>query len=113
MKKSDFAKINAHARNLEGVAQDSLENMCKGLSAMFSGIASNDPDMALSVLDQLNNQRDAITQLKKDKAEQFKKTVQYLTSKCPQSIEFEEEDESEEYTEEDHDLDDEEDEYEN
>jgi hypothetical protein len=91
MTKTEMAEMTHRLQFLENVNRVTKESLISLLQDSFSAIATMDPTLGLSVLDQLNDQRDQIEALKKERDEHHQEYVKMLASNLESTIELEDE----------------------
>lgn len=97
MKKSQLALLTFRVNQLEAMKQISKDYLVEIIQSSFSAIASIDPALALSLAEQINAQKDGILALQKDREVDQEEYVQKMTEHMSDFMEFETEDEDEQY----------------
>lgn len=93
MKKSSLARLQQQASELEQVNDSYLEKMISIFEATFSAIATAEPKIALSIIDQISARKEEIEKMGEERAANAEMYVKRLASMMPPVIEFEDEDE--------------------
>lgn len=93
MKKTDLARLQQVAAELEQINDNNINHLVAVFESTFSAIATSEPKIALSIIKQLNEQVESIEQVMKERRENADLYVKKLAAHMPDMIEFEEEDE--------------------
>jgi len=93
MKKSALATMQFEHKQMIQKLDNATEKLVEIIQSSFSALATNDPSLALNVLEQLNGNKDAIENLVKERAEDEKQYVDLLSSKLPDELVLENDDE--------------------
>lgn len=94
MKKTDLARLQQQALELESIAESNIKSLVAVLESTFSAIATSDPDLALSIVAQLESQKDDITAVAVERASNAEMFIKKIANNMPDYLEFEEEDEA-------------------
>jgi len=93
MKKSSLARLQQQAQELEQINDSNVNALVSILENTFSAIATAEPKMALSIIDQLVSQKKSIQEVATEREANAEAYVRQMTKMMPPMIEFEDEDE--------------------
>lgn len=92
MKKTDIARMQQQLQELSQIAESNLEKHIEVLQASFSAIATADPETALSIIDQLVEQKDTIKSVGEERERNAEMYIRKLSKALPPYLELEDED---------------------
>lgn len=95
MKKTELATMAVLNNQYSQLLDHGIEALGKIIESSISALATVDPELAISVIKQLNDQIEGIEQLKNDRKASSDKKIKMVAEALPNNIEFDEE-ESEE-----------------
>lgn len=93
MKKSSLARLQQQAQELEQINDSNVNALVSILENTFSAIATAEPKMALSIIDQLVSQKKSIQEVATEREANAEAYVRQMTKMMSPMIEFEDEDE--------------------
>lgn len=102
MKKTDLARLQQQAQELESVNDSYLQSMITVFENAFSAIATAEPKIALSIIAQMGERKEEINSLIAERKSNADRYVEALASRMPDYLELEDgEEESDETDNED------------
>ena len=93
MKRSDLAGLQQQAQELNQINISNVDALVSILESTFSAIATADPRLSLSIIEQLSSQKEQIKQVAEEREANAEAYVRKMASMMPPMIEFDDEDE--------------------
>lgn len=89
MRKSDLAAVSYEARELNQIKDSVLESLVEVLQSTFSAIATADPEMAIQIIDQLEEQKAGIEAVRLEREENRKQYIETAVKHMADSLDLE------------------------